>query len=49
MFRVQEVECVLYPAFIGAVLASELGGSIGSLRDKQDKVVAALDRLVGGF
>jgi toxin CcdB len=48
VFHVKGVQCMLYPAFIGAVLASELGGSIGSLRDEQDKVLAALDRLTGG-
>jgi toxin CcdB len=49
VFRVKGIECMLYPAFIGAVPASELGGSIGSLRDEQDRVLAALDRLTGGF
>jgi toxin CcdB len=49
VFHVQGVECMLYPAFIGAVPTSELGGSIGSLRDEQDRILAALDRLTGGF
>ena len=49
VFQVQGIECMFYPAFIGAVSMSELGGSVGSLRDERDKIIAALDRLTGGF
>jgi toxin CcdB len=49
VFRVREIDCLFYPIFIGSVPASELGASIGSLRDEQDQVLAALDRLTGGF
>ncbi|MCL1960293.1 MAG: CcdB family protein [Desulfovibrionaceae bacterium] len=48
-FRIGGIECMFYPAFIGAVPASELGGSAGSLRGERDKLLAALDRLTGGF
>ena len=49
VFEIAGIECMFYPAFIGAVPTRELGASIGSLADGRDKILAALDRLTGGF
>ena len=47
-FEIGGIKCMLHPAFIASVPLSELGPTIGSLREHRDKITAALDRLLGG-
>lgn len=49
VFLLGGIRCMLHPAFIGAVRTSELGNYIGSLGDERGRILAALDRLTGGF
>ncbi|MBP0593537.1 CcdB family protein [Paraburkholderia sp. LEh10] len=48
-FEIGGIKCLMHPAFIASVPLSELGRTIGSLREHQDKITAALDRLLGGY
>src|SRR5262245_12804902 len=48
-FEIAGITCLMHPAFIGSVPLNELGPSVGSLREHRDKIIAALDRLLGGY
>jgi toxin CcdB len=49
LFEIGGIQCLMHPAFIGAVPLKELGPIVGSLREHRDRITAALDRLLGGY
>ena len=49
VFHVEGEACFLDTPKLAAVPFKELGQTLGSLRDPQDRIVAALDRLFGAF
>jgi toxin CcdB len=48
-FDIDGVRCILHPAFLAAVPASELGPKAGSLREHRDRITTALERLRGTY
>jgi len=49
VFHIEGQACFLDTPKLAAVPQRELGQALGSLRDRQDNIVAALDRLFGAF
>lgn len=49
VFRIQDQACFLDTPKLAVVPQRELGKTLGSLRDQQDCIIAALDGLFGAF
>lgn len=49
VFHIENQACFLDAPKLAAVPQRELGRTVGSLRYRQDSIVAALDRLFGAF
>jgi toxin CcdB len=49
IFEIEGEQFVLETPLLGAVRTSDLGSAIGTLRNEQGRISAALDRLLGAY